>query len=117
MSVADAPSARKMSEKPSDEEQRVDERRAARARDVVERHPRDEGDVARDERQHTRREKAGEPSAERDRHTDGARQFVPGSGHDAHDRRRPSRLLKWYFALKYRVFRRERRPATDDAGW
>ena len=66
MSVAEAPSARKMSEKPSDEEQRVDEGVAPRAVDVVERHPRDEGDVARDERKHAGREKARESRAERD---------------------------------------------------
>src|SRR6478736_7825054 len=32
------------------------------------------------------------------------------------ERRRPSRLLKWYFALKYRVFRRERRPDDGRRG-
>ncbi|HEV8446663.1 MAG TPA: carboxypeptidase-like regulatory domain-containing protein, partial [Gemmatimonadaceae bacterium] len=32
------------------------------------------------------------------------------------ERRRPSRLLKWYFALKYRVFRRERRPRDERRG-
>jgi hypothetical protein len=30
--------------------------------------------------------------------------------------RRPSRLLKWYFALKYRVFRREPRPRDGRRG-
>ena len=30
--------------------------------------------------------------------------------------RRPSRLLKWYFAIKYRVFRRERRPRDGRRG-
>ncbi len=81
---------------------------------VVERHPRDEGDVARDERQHARREKAREPSAEGDRHTDGARQ-CSREGNDDHGSE-ASDLLRWYFALKYRVFRRERRPDDGRRG-
>ena len=47
------------------EEQRVDERGASRTRHVVERHPRNERDVARDERQHAGREKAGHARATR----------------------------------------------------
>src|SRR5262249_17492699 len=69
---------------PDDEEQRVDEGRAPRAAGVVEREPRDEGDVARNERKHARREKAREPSAERDRYTDGARQRALRGGRAHH---------------------------------
>jgi hypothetical protein len=48
----------------------VDEGQPSRADHVVERHPRDEGDVARDEREHTGREKARQPGAEGDRKRD-----------------------------------------------
>src|SRR5689334_19479823 len=34
----------------------------------------------------------------------------------ARERRRKSRLLEWYFAIKYRVFRRERRPPDGRRG-
>ena len=49
-----------------DEEQRVDERGTARFLNILEAQSRNERDVARNERQHTRRKKAQEPSAERD---------------------------------------------------
>src|SRR5215469_14110055 len=42
---------------------------------------------------------------------------VPPEGEERPADQRPaSRLLKWYFALKYRVFRRERRPRDGRRG-
>jgi hypothetical protein len=100
-----------------DEEQCVDERQRRARCHVVERHPRDEGDVARDEREHTGREEARQPGAEGDRSAMSSQHGLRrGGGKMGDPREGAASLLEWYFALKYRVFRRERRPDDGRRG-
>ena len=78
---------------------------------VVERHPRNEGDVARDERQHAGREKAREPAP---------KAIAAEMLRFARSGRRQSASsisLRWYFALNIASSGASGDRTTDGAGW